>query len=351
MFLTLATLLCFFSGVLSVTCPSGYSAECIKTAHTLEYTQNYNSNGNDNNYFFDSNTFGVDLIEKYNLNPCEKYDRTKFIKLLYKYNIKCNGCWCTSNNCGHTYKKYGCYEMEHIFDKDGCQFTDSGDVLRKEVSQSDTLPSGHKGVKLYLPNLVMASRKWNRQVSHRILGCVGTLKEKTQIYGQNKIDKITQLLGNCSKPQKRHLEQDAPAVPPVSPIPTPIPDNVASSEVVVLYDEVTDFSTMNNFNFTMECEKACTCESNKYLDVLCGCDYSETDFDYNSCVPITNVASASTSAATSAATPPATSAGNIVATVVLVLIIVGLLVWIAYLKKTELRIVYENIKTQTVTIF
>lgn len=328
MLLTLATLLCFFYGVLSVTCPSGYSAECIKIVHTQEYTQNYNSNENNNNYFFDSNTFGVDLVEKYREDPCKKYNREQFIDLLYKYNIRCNGYWCTKNNCYNdgyakpyiTYKEYGCYEMEHIFDKDGCQFTDSRDV------------------KLYLPNLVMASRKWNREVSHSRLGCIGASKEKTQIYGQNKIDKITQLLENCSKTPKRHLEQDAPAAPPI-PTPTPIPDNVTSSEVVVLYDEVTDFTMMNNFNFTLECEKACTCESNKYLDVLCGCDYSETDFNYDSCASVTYIA------------PSSTSAGNIVATVVLVLIIIGLLLWIAYLKKTELRIVYEGIKTQTMTVF
>ena len=81
-------LLSFLLVVDSASCPTGYNSECIKVVHTAEYTLNYKL-GNQNNYFYDSNTFGVDLIDKYNLPKCEKYTREQFIKLLYKYNIKC----------------------------------------------------------------------------------------------------------------------------------------------------------------------------------------------------------------------------------------------------------------------
>jgi hypothetical protein len=218
-------------------CEHGYLPDCVKGHHTETYRLYWKSKGNANNYFYDAKTFGMNLR-----NPCQRIkDKSAFMKALNV--ISCTGIWCKENRgfkCDASGNNQACYNMEHIIDKEGCGY-----------DKEDTNILG---------NLVMAYGKWNQEVSHSKIGCcANALREKTEIYGKDMVNKAIEHIKSCKNKRKRDYSQDGLTYAPI--------------DIDLSEDE-----QINEFNYS-ECDKSCTCESNRYLDILCGCDYSETDFD------------------------------------------------------------------------
>jgi len=225
------------------TCPEGTIPACIKhqARHTEIYNDKWKASGNGYHYFYHSETFGIDIAK----NPCAPVNLKSFLRELNK--DRCYGTWCKNGQfgqCGTGGRE--CYQMEHIYDKKGCDYTE------KEAN--------------IWANVVMAYGKWNSQVSHtQIGGCINSFNEKREIYGAEKMAKIKNQIDNCKKIKNKRRDDE------------PITDD--SDEPI------------NEFNYSTECDVSCTCESNRYLDILCGCDYSETDFNPDLCthqLPIIN---------------------------------------------------------------
>jgi hypothetical protein len=213
-------------------CPEGTILECVK--HQEKRSTLYpkwKEIENENYYFYNPDTFGINIAK----DPCATVTRSKLINAL---NNKCVGKWCKNGKfeCGGTGRE--CYEMEHIVDKN-C-----------------------KGSNVWA-NVVMAYGKWNIVVSNKPMGgCLNAFHEKTEIYGKVMTDKVKKQLDLCSKKaHKRNNEND-------------------TNGLVILDDSYNE--PIDGFDYS-ECDISCTCESNKYLDILCECDYSETDFDPSLC--------------------------------------------------------------------
>jgi hypothetical protein len=216
---------------------------CIKEKHTDLYLTKWKEIGNKNNYFYHPFTFGINVAK----DPCAPVDLKRFLAVLNEK--KCNGEWCINNKFGQCGKGgQNCYQMEHIFDKNGCDYT------TKETE--------------IWANVVMAYGNWNSQVSNCAMkGCTNTLNEKIEIYGKTMIDTIRNRIELCSKKAHGFLPSGQNGPPPHK-----------RNDENNSHDEFID-----GFDYS-ECDISCTCESNKYLDILCGCDYSETDFDPSLCV-------------------------------------------------------------------
>jgi len=271
-------------------CPTDRLNECVKPQYTKLYSQYWNSTQNSKNYFYDPSTFGINIAQQPGMDPCEKMSNQKFLKLLKNNHIDCSGQWCINNQFGQCGKGgQQCYQVEHIFDQQGCTY-----------SVDDTN---------ILANLVMAYGKWNQQVSHARMGsCARALNEKSFIYGKNIIHDVEQQINRCKNKHKRNIDYDI------------------LNETYII-DQSNDV-TIDNFDYDSECNISCTCQSPKYLDILCGCDYNETDFNRSDCPIFSQDISINT---------------NIPAIVILVLIIVLLIAVIIYFKRTDIRLLYEKV--------
>jgi hypothetical protein len=227
------------------TCPPGTTPACLK--HQVRHSELYykwKEIGNHDNYFYHPDTFGIKIAR----DPCAKVYLNTFTQAVNKK--PCRGEWC-KDSLGNTvfigqFGKCGqggqnCYQMEHVFDKNGCDYTSE---------QADIWA-----------NVVMAYGKWNSKVSHAVIGgCKNALDEKTEIYGKSMIDTIRNQINLCTRKRNN--------------------DNNTTEEPIVIDDSYNE--SIDGFDYN-ECDIACTCKSNKYLDILCGCDYSETDFDRSMC--------------------------------------------------------------------
>lgn len=220
----------FIINLYTATCPPGTILNCIPPKHSSLY-QKWKEVGNKNNYFYHPDTFGINIAR----DPCEKINSaTTFKNFLNKKIIYCRGMWCKNGifKC-ESGKPADCYQMEHIFDKN-CE------------NESNIWA-----------NVVMAYGRWNSRVSNRAMGgCANSLIEKKEIYGEKIINKIRNQINLCK--QKAHKR-----------------NNQNDTEEIDEYIDEFDYS---------ECDISCTCESDKYLDILCECDPSETDFDRSLCV-------------------------------------------------------------------
>ena len=307
--------LCSFSVLSNAQpCPPGYTQVCDQVRHTATYNQFYAQFGNKNSRFYDSDTFGIDLASYHGLDSCMSITRDKLINLLTKNMIGCTGVWCGKDMCGTVYKEWGCYEMEHIFDKNGPDFAD--------------IPY----VKETLANVVMAYGKWNRQVSHTQIGYLSALSEKTIIYDSNQMNRIKQQLIQCHQRQKRDIEQNAPEPLSYSPTPTPSPVVIPITTPLVMINDSATYLNINDFDYEIECVNSCTCNSTRYLDILCDCDYSETGFDPSDC-PDQSVVEYRKS----------DTKGYVITIVIMVLIIIGLVIALLYISRDHLKVLYTRI--------
>lgn len=270
-------------------CLDGYLHDCIKIQHTSIYIQNWGTIRNSNNYFYHKNTFGINIARQFNIDPCMKINNQQFIKLINN-NIKCDGKWCIRGQfgqCGQGGQK--CYQVEHIFDQRGCEYS---------VDEANILS-----------NLVMAYGSWNQAVSHsRVGSCSNALHEKSFVYGKNIVTKIRQQIESCKIKQKRETEQNT------------------TNEIYII-DQPNNLS-IDNFDYDLECDISCTCRSNRYLDILCGCDYSETDFNISNCPIISSVNTQ--------------IINNLFAIFILVTIIIILIAAMIYLKRDSVESLCTN---------
>ena len=236
----IAVIFCaYFAYVGECHCPRGYIEECIKP-------KPIDDRSNANFMYYHEGTFGIDFKRGY--DPCKIIKSNENYKNLMNKYINCIGKHCIDNKfkCNSGDSRY-CYNVEHIFDKKGCRYR--GDDA------------------LVMANLVMAYGKWNQDISHKRLGsCAAAEAEKEKVYGKEMMDRVRNQINLCRN--KRRAES-----------------NTTGVEDPILIDE-SDDDTINGFDYG-DCDKSCTCESNKYLDVLCGCDYSETEFD-PSCQTLTH---------------------------------------------------------------
>jgi hypothetical protein len=121
----------------------------------LEYRQN-----NMLNELYQLNTFGGNFNNK--CQDLTSNPRSKYIDILNKNNIKCEGKWCVNNifSCPNQTKE--CYEVEHIVDQKNTPFNSCNRYI--------------------LGNLIMAYGKWNYEVGQP---CWDSIKmEKMNVYGK-----------------------------------------------------------------------------------------------------------------------------------------------------------------------
>ena len=117
------------------------------------------------------------LGDHWNIDPCQKIDRKKYIKLLLDNNIACSGTWCVDNEykCG---SREDCYHVEHIID------------------QKNSNPEYERYDKNILGNVIMAYSQWNMQVGK--LSWNDIKEEKREIYGQDIFQKAINNIIACN---------------------------------------------------------------------------------------------------------------------------------------------------------
>lgn len=122
-------------------------------------------------------TFGVQLSF---LDPCEKVNNQKFRRWINKY-IPSRGRWCHDGiyKCEGRGKR-NCYEVEHIVDRKGREFTDCLDC--KDI----------------VANLVMAYGQWNGEIGQFTRKkYASVVNEKTTIYGETIMSTVHQKIQDC----------------------------------------------------------------------------------------------------------------------------------------------------------
>jgi len=326
-------LLTIISSLLFITsaqqCPSNYQLVCNQIRHTATYDQFYSTFRNQNNRFYDKRTFGIDLINSE--DPCAIMTRPKFIKLLTKRNIYCTGMYCMQDSCDRSvYSEWGCYEMEHIFDKSGPDFADT--PLVKET----------------LANVIMVYWRWNREISHTRIGYLSALNEKSIMYRQVEIDEIRTQLYRCQQKLYPNLNQSNATTPVPRPGPRPRPN----TSPIMLINDTDPYSGVTGFDYDTDCDISCTCDSNKYLDILCDCDYSETGFNISDChvaeplstpnipSPIANVPNCTNHHTTEKS---ADVTAYVVTIVILGLVVIGLVGGLIYVSRDRLQPLYSPV--------
>lgn len=148
--------------------------------HTEVYNQHWNENHNNNYYFYDPMTFGMDY------DPCQKLDNTtkfknKDFKIYISEQVQCLGEWCTNDGYFCKGDNKNCYNVEHMIDENGPELKDYD--------------------KNIFGNLVMAYGLWNQQ-----LGWIAwydysaSAAEKEEVYGKDRMDKARNLIMTCNQP-------------------------------------------------------------------------------------------------------------------------------------------------------
>ncbi len=230
--------LLFFLYAVTGHCPPGYREECIKP-------KLIGDRSNTNGMYFHEGTFGIYFGRGY--DPCEIVTTNSNYKDIMNKYIVCKGPHCINDKFGCKLgDSQNCYNVEHIYDKKGCRYNGNEANI--------------------MANLVMAWGKWNQNVSHtRIGSCAAAEAEKEKVYGKEMMVKVKGQIEFCKRKRAKRTQHDEAQ------------NNNIEQDEPILIDESND-EQINGFDYS-ECDAACTCESNRHLDILCGCDYSETEFD------------------------------------------------------------------------
>lgn len=140
---------------------------------TKEYETYWISQNNTDNLFYDPHTFGLDLFN----NSCQIMSLQNFRKYINS-NIKCNGKWCYKNYHCMCYDSRSCYNVEHILDKKGKEFSN----CNKDI----------------VGNYVMAWGKWNQKLGRvAYQNYYNSIKEKEQIYGLTIVNRVREHFRKC----------------------------------------------------------------------------------------------------------------------------------------------------------
>lgn len=141
---------------------------CAAQQHTNSFTNNWYSIQNTNYQFFDSRTFGMDLMD-----PCASIDNRAFRRYINS-NIQCTGAWCTPTfSC--TFDSQNCYNVEHIIDK------------RSQYGPNLTSIAA---------NLVMAWGTWNQELGR--LSYQDSNAEKAIVYGDDRVYAAERWIRTCA---------------------------------------------------------------------------------------------------------------------------------------------------------
>lgn len=156
----------------------------IAYGYTQVYEGNWEDKGNENNYFYVNETYGMDIYE----DVCKKVTNQVFREYVKK-RIECEGEWCIEEEfkCKKGEKVIKeCYEVEHIIDRKGEEYT--GKECNKDIAG----------------NLVMAYGKWNME-----LGTIArkdynsSEKEKGEVYGKERMRKVREIIERCNPECKK----------------------------------------------------------------------------------------------------------------------------------------------------
>jgi hypothetical protein len=139
----------------------------VNSQHTSSFLEYWNKFGNDNHYFYDSFTFGMDST-----SPCMKIsNNTEYRRFVNSQ--PCSGYWCIDNTFKCKGDNQNCYNVEHIIDKR--VVGDNGNIYG---------------------NLVMAWGRWNQELGH--LKYEDSEKEKEIVYGVERVDRAKNIIVQCN---------------------------------------------------------------------------------------------------------------------------------------------------------
>ena len=122
------------------------------SSHTTIYNNEWEGRGNEDDYFYDIDTFEIDEIDL-----CENFNNNDKFRKKINENVLCDGRWCVDDifSCKDTTE---CYHVEHIIDK------------RAYPDECVNIAG----------NLIMAYSKWNQGLGGMSLE--DSISEKKEIY-------------------------------------------------------------------------------------------------------------------------------------------------------------------------
>jgi hypothetical protein len=151
--------------------------------HTNVYANNWDSNKN--YYFFDPNTFGINVYD----DPCTPININQDFRAYVNKNVKCDGMWCIDSTfkCGRNGNTH-CYHVEHIIDINGPEF-------------------GCDTCKNIAANLVMAWGRWNMALGGMAkYDYNSSSHEKSLVYGEGVMSQVRLEIERCQQLSKRRSE-------------------------------------------------------------------------------------------------------------------------------------------------
>ena len=146
--------------------------------HTSTYSKYWPVYGNNNSFFYDSDTFGHII----SADPCTQFTDNRQFRAYVNNLLVCNSttkAWCVSDAYKCTLgKNRQCYNVEHIIDLNGPEFV------------------GYN--KNIFANVVMAYGQWNQELGRLAYKDYdANVNEKTIVYGQATIDTARQYIEKC----------------------------------------------------------------------------------------------------------------------------------------------------------
>lgn len=158
---------------------STYSYVSEEYPHTAVYiNRNATKLGNKDYFYFDVRTFGSDFSEEVQCKTVYETSNQPFRNYISQ-RFDCDGEWC--NDGWHCTVPMECYEVEHIIDKNGPEFTNQ--FCNKNV----------------FGNLVMAYGRWNRQLGNlQNKNYKYSLNEKREIYNEERLNMARAIIERCN---------------------------------------------------------------------------------------------------------------------------------------------------------
>lgn len=136
--------------------------------HTKTFTEKWNITHNDNYYFYDSETFGMDF------QPCEDMSYKKF-KMFIDENVNCEGIWCMGYGYLCKNNDTDCYQPDYII--------------------SSELEEYNKDI---MANMVLSYGKWNFEIKKLLeTNYSDSLIEKEIVYTNERVSKAREWIKSC----------------------------------------------------------------------------------------------------------------------------------------------------------